>query len=1034
MLVVPLTQVSAVDIALAGGKAAGLGELIRLGERVPDGFCVTTEAHRRGMVPETEVRAAYDALGGGPVAVRSSATAEDLAGASFAGQHLTVLDVTGPEAVLAAIAQCWESLHGERARAYRDARGMGHDTVRMAVVVQRMVQAQAAGVLFTANPVTGRRTEMMVESAAGPGTSVVDGCGPVSRRILGDGTAMPELWALGERLQRHRGSPQDVEWAIDPAGSLWVLQSRPITALFPAPPVSDDPRVYVEFGHVQGMLRPVTPMGMATLKDVISAMLASLGVRAEIVDIGGRLYGDLTDLARHPAARKRLVKLMAVDFGPRAQAAMEHVLADPRFAPTKGGSTRPAGSPATAFRALTGIIRALARPAAARARVEDAVARLAGAGGPPEDEGRLKPAAASIDETAKSETPTSSHSPTTSTTSPSSGSSASPTPSTWPPASRPSMTPSSPMPPSSPSVTPSSPTPPPNPLATPSSPTPPPNPLATPSTSASPSSPSASPPPSSSAPARNSSASSASAGLSEVSRASDSDDLTWPIVAGMLASALPGRLLDGLVTEDEIHTVLGGLPHNVTIEMDLALWRLADAARDHADLLLGTPPADLAALYLSGGLPDIGLGAFLNRYGHRAAAEADLGVPRWSEDPAPVFAAIANYLRLTDLDQAPDRRFARAAERAETALADLAARTRRRRPVRGSLAVFLLRRARQLAGLRESGKFAGLYRLAADRRRLLETGARLVAAGRLAEPDDIMFLTPGEAAAAESAAAGSVPDPAGRRTGSPPGLRGEPSLTSDAGLADLRAVVAARKAWYQAECLRRHVPPVLLSDGTDVEAALAANQHIPDSDPRSEQEHDTDKTMPTRLKGDSIGGTLTRLEGDTDGSRLPRLEGDTNGGTPTRLESGTDGGTPTRLESDTDRGTPTRLEHGSDREVPFGRGYGSGGVGALGVLRGVGASAGRVTGRARIVHDPGQARVEPGEILVVATTDPGWTPLFLTAAALVTETGAIMAHGPTVAREYGLPAVISVPGATRLITDGQLVTVDGAAGTVTTAL
>ncbi|GIE45104.1 hypothetical protein Alo02nite_80020 [Actinoplanes lobatus] len=93
-----------------------------------------------------------------------------------------------------------------------------------------------------------------------------------------------------------------------------------------------------------------------------------------------------------------------------------------------------------------------------------------------------------------------------------------------------------------------------------------------------------------------------------------------------------------------------------------------------------------------------------------------------------------------------------------------------------------------------------------------------------------------------------------------------------------------------------------------------------------------------------------------------------------------------------------------------------------------------MTGRARIVHEPGRARVEPGEILVVATTDPGWTPLFLTAAALVTETGAIMAHGPTVAREYGMPAVISVPGATRLITDGQVVTVDGAAGTVTTAL
>ena len=85
-------------------------------------------------------------------------------------------------------------------------------------------------------------------------------------------------------------------------------------------------------------------------------------------------------------------------------------------------------------------------------------------------------------------------------------------------------------------------------------------------------------------------------------------------------------------------------------------------------------------------------------------------------------------------------------------------------------------------------------------------------------------------------------------------------------------------------------------------------------------------------------------------------------------------------------------------------------AGADGVLRGVGAAAGRVTGPARVIHDPATAHIEPGEILVAATTDPGWTPLFLTAAALVTETGAIMAHGPTVAREYGIPAVISVPG------------------------
>jgi pyruvate,water dikinase len=100
-------------------------------------------------------------------------------------------------------------------------------------------------------------------------------------------------------------------------------------------------------------------------------------------------------------------------------------------------------------------------------------------------------------------------------------------------------------------------------------------------------------------------------------------------------------------------------------------------------------------------------------------------------------------------------------------------------------------------------------------------------------------------------------------------------------------------------------------------------------------------------------------------------------------------------------------------------------------LTGIGAAAGRVSGRARVIRDPADAYVEPGEILVAPTSDPGWTPLFLTAGGLVTETGAVMAHGPTVAREYGIPAVICVPGATERIRTGQVVTVDGAAGTVT---
>ncbi|WFF03879.1 PEP/pyruvate-binding domain-containing protein [Micromonospora sp. WMMD964] len=798
MHVIPLSEVTTEMLDLVGGKAAGLGELIRRGERVPEGFCVTTEAHRLGVIPTAEVTAAYERLGAGPVAVRSSATAEDLPDASFAGQQDTVLDVVGASEVIAAIAKCWDSLHNDRATAYRDAHQIDGRQVRMAVVVQRMIAPKVAGVLFTANPLTGRRDEMAVDAAPGLGTTVVDGAATVDHYVL-DGVSrddtgcltsahLADLRATGERLQAHFGCPQDIEWAIDAHDVRWLLQSRPITSLFPQPPATDKPlpRVYLEFGHVQGMRQPVTPMGMSTLRTQIAAMLASLGVRVEIVDIGGRLYGDLTDLARDRSSRKRLVKLMAVDFGPRAQAVMQHVLADPRFAPTSGGARRgetpTAASLRTARRAVVGILRALARPDTARLRMFEAIEQMRTRSAAPAD---LRTTADRL----------------------------------------------------------------------------------------------------------------------RFVQARDADDsadaIMWPIVAGMLAAALPTTLLKGLAGPDEIHTVLGGMPHNVTIEMDLALWRLAQNAGEHRQLLLDTPPAESAARYLAGTLPDIGMAAFLAAYGHRGVAEVDLGVPRWEEDPTPVFAAVVNYLRVTDPRQGPDQRFRRAASAAEAALEELTRRARRRRPVRGTIAGFLLRRARSLAGLREAGKFAGLYPLRETRRQLLLIGADLHHSGLLDQPDDIMFLTLDEV-----------------HTAVHQGV-------------DPRATVTARRAVYRRESRRRTVPVALLSDGTDVEAVL-----------------------PAVAGGD---GTLT----------------------------------------------------------------------------GVGASAGRVTGPARVVHDPRTAHIEPGDVLVAATTDPGWTPLFLTAAALVTETGAIMAHGPTVAREYGIPAVICVPDVTRTIRTGQVVTVDGAAGTVT---
>ena len=310
MCIVGLETVGSDDRARVGGKGANLGELLRLGHRVPDGYVVTTDAYaavleQTGLssgirtqvrdgpidgrawaairsdlatvtVPDPVAPAiveAYVALGGGPVAVRSSATAEDLPGAAFAGQHDTFLNVIGADEVLDAVRRCWASLWTDRAVAYRRRRGVDAEQVRMAVVVQAMVPADSAGVLFTANPVTGARDEIVVDASSGLGEAVVSGLvtpdhyvldahGEVRewtqgrREVVIRGAAgggitrdttdtdearrlpaeiLVELAAVGGSIAGHFGQPQDVEWACT-QGRVWVLQTRPMTAL-PPPPV-----------------------------------------------------------------------------------------------------------------------------------------------------------------------------------------------------------------------------------------------------------------------------------------------------------------------------------------------------------------------------------------------------------------------------------------------------------------------------------------------------------------------------------------------------------------------------------------------------------------------------------------------------------------------------------------------------------------------------------------------------------------------------------------------------------------------------
>jgi rifampicin phosphotransferase len=261
------------DAESVGGKGLSLGRMCRAGLPVPPGFCVTTAAYRRlrGQSPAIDpclieqIGAAYRQLGGGMVAVRSSATVEDGADASFAGQLATVLGVQGESEVCTAIARCWESLHSERAVAYCHDRGTREEGLAMAVLVQRLIAAETAGVLFTRDPLDPQGQRMLVEASWGLGESVVSGkiapdryhidretgraveqhiavklvqatasgtC-PVSADKQAqpclDAVRLAELAELGRQVEALYGEPRDVEWAWAD-GRFWLLQARPITA------------------------------------------------------------------------------------------------------------------------------------------------------------------------------------------------------------------------------------------------------------------------------------------------------------------------------------------------------------------------------------------------------------------------------------------------------------------------------------------------------------------------------------------------------------------------------------------------------------------------------------------------------------------------------------------------------------------------------------------------------------------------------------------------------------------------------------
>ncbi|MCA9685159.1 MAG: hypothetical protein KC457_23450, partial [Myxococcales bacterium] len=402
-------------LARVGGKGANLGILAGAGFPVPPGFCLTTAAFRRFMAKAgaaSAIEALYaglDEAGGGaamrthleaqPIppeiiaatlaawralgsehayAVRSSATAEDLPGASFAGQQDTYLNIVGEAALLDAIRRCWASLFTDRAIAYRRSAGFSHRAVELSVVVQRMVLPQSSGVLFTADPLGGKRGRIVIDASFGLGEALVSGqvnpdhyevdqgidgeqvqrtvadkqiailplAGGGTERVELDDTRrhapvlddarILELAALGRRIEAHFGTPQDVEWCFE-GDALFVVQSRPITTLFPLPEHAPPGlRVYLSFGHAQVMTDAMPRFALDVWRRVFPVARDQRGVSRAMRIAGNRLFVDPSDLLRLPALATRLPKLLSI-ADREISAAVAAVAQRPEFA----GEPRP---------------------------------------------------------------------------------------------------------------------------------------------------------------------------------------------------------------------------------------------------------------------------------------------------------------------------------------------------------------------------------------------------------------------------------------------------------------------------------------------------------------------------------------------------------------------------------------------------------------------------------------------------------------------------------------------------------------------
>ncbi|MBT3336468.1 MAG: phosphoenolpyruvate synthase [Anaerolineae bacterium] len=428
--ILPFSDINARDLGLVGGKGANLGEMTNADFPVPHGFCVTTTAFAAfiATAPDAEglyalldtistddldsvreigervrqtllevpipneiadaLRYAWQEIGADDAyAVRSSATAEDLPDASFAGQQDTYLNIIGEDALLDAVRRCWVSLFTDRAILYRAQNDFPHREVLLSVVVQKMIMSEKSGTLFTADPLTGHRHTVSIDASFGLGEALVSGLVTpdayrVDKRTMtiierqvsekevaifpekGGGTRQEMLDAhkrkqaaltddqilklaeMGAKIESHYGSPQDIEWAIAPptqpsplrgegkgGGQLYLLQTRPVTSLYPIDGLKspdDSLHVFFSMGHQQNMTRAMPQLSMSTFPNLASFALPLEKTSDFLRFSGNRLFIDVTLALRHPILR-RVISAVLSQFDELVPQAFQLATQRPEF-------------------------------------------------------------------------------------------------------------------------------------------------------------------------------------------------------------------------------------------------------------------------------------------------------------------------------------------------------------------------------------------------------------------------------------------------------------------------------------------------------------------------------------------------------------------------------------------------------------------------------------------------------------------------------------------------------------------------------